>query len=274
MINIDEAIDLIPKSISNGIQGKIQLLGSTNRSFKLQKAKISYVLRIDDHHTKDLKIDRLKESLVLNNAARAQIAPEVIFEDHKHGILVTLFIKGSPWLKKDFHDPKKIKILAKLLHEIHALPEVGYSFKPKEIAKNYISNIGAHSDYYDFSNKCMKIIADLGCTQDQCCCHNDIHGSNLIQGERLMVLDWEYAFDNSPMFELASISSYHNLNKASNLLLLDEYYGSQSKYLYNQFLTQTRLFDAIYWLWLAVRQANSPNESQINTLQEIRERLL
>ncbi len=52
MINIDEAIDLIPKSISNGIQRKIQLLGSTNRSFKLQKAKISYVLRIDDNHTK------------------------------------------------------------------------------------------------------------------------------------------------------------------------------------------------------------------------------
>ena len=274
MINIDEAIDLIPKSISNGIQRKIQLLGSTNRSFKLQKAKISYVLRIDDNHTKDLKIDRLKESLVLNNAARAQITPEVIFEDHKHGILVTLFIKGSPWLKKDFHDPKKIKILVKLLHEIHALPKVGHSFDPREIAKNYMSNLEDQSDYCGFATKCIKIITDLGCIQDQCCCHNDIHSSNLIQGERLMVLDWEYAFDNSPMFELASISSYHNLNKASNLLLLDEYYGSQSKYLYNQFLTQKRLFDAIYWLWLAVRQANSPNESQINTLQEIRERLL
>ena len=274
MINIDEAIDLIPKSISNGIQKKIQLPGSTNRSFKLQKNNISYVLRIDDNHTKDLKIDRLKESLVLNNAARAKLAPEVIFEDRKHGILVTLFIRGSSWLEKDFHDPKKIKILVKLLHEIHALPKVGHSFDPREIAKNYMSNLEDQSDYCGFATKCIRIITDLGYIQDQCCCHNDIHSSNLIQGERLMVLDWEYAFDNNPMFELASISSYHNLNKASNLLLLDEYYGNKSRYLYNEFLTQKRLYDAIYWLWLAIRQVYAPSESQMYTLEEIRDRLL
>jgi len=274
MINIDEAIDFLPKSISSGIQRKVKLSGLTNRSFKLQKTKASYVLRIDDNHTKSFKLDRLRESLVLNNAARAKIAPEVIFEDRKHGILVTLFINGSSWSGKDFHDPKKIKILAKLLHEIHSLPKTGYSFNPKEIARNYISNLEPHSDYYDFANTCMEIITDLGCTQDHCCCHNDIHGSNLIQGERLMVLDWEYSFDNNPMFELASISSYHNLNKASNLFFLGEYYGNQDKYLYNEFLIQKRLYDAIYWLWLAVRQANNPNESQINKLQEIRERLL
>ncbi len=56
--------------------------------------------------------------------------------------------------------------------------------------------------------------------------HNDLLAANLIDdGERLWLIDWDYAGFNSPLFDLANLSSNNALTPDLETLLLQRYFG-------------------------------------------------
>jgi thiamine kinase-like enzyme len=57
-------------------------------------------------------------------------------------------------------------------------------------------------------------------------CHNDCLNANFIDdGERLRIVDWEYAGMGTPFFDLANFSVNHELDDAENRELLAAYFG-------------------------------------------------
>ena len=274
MLTVEQAIESIPISISKNLISITPLNSNNNRIYKIQTDKQSFILRLNNRYTDIFNIDRKKEIKVLRNASLARIAPEIIFEDYRKGILLTLFIEGRTWHLDDFEDQTKIRSLVKLLHSVHSLPLCGLKLNPVDVANNYILKLDTNTDSYEFSKICLSIIKNIDYSGNIRCCHNDIHPLNIIQGEHLMLIDWEYAYDNDPMFEIASISSFNNLRKGTELKLLDEYFRGSGNYSMRDYLLQKKLYEAIYWLWLACKQSNSGSNRDSELLLRLKSKLL
>ena len=260
MIALDDAIDLIPKSLIKKIISVELISECNNRAYKLLSDKREYFLRLDGPNAKNLSVDREREVRIQKIAADAGFAPHILFEDFENGILLTQLIQGSQWTKDDFEKPKKIISLVELLLKLHSLPLSGFNLNASEVAHNYLLNVTNDSEYYNFSKKCFDVIIKTQTTENKCFCHNDIHAANIIQNNNLYLLDWEYAHDNDPMFEIASISVCNNLRKEEESLLLDEYIAGSKIHTAEGYQEQKRLFEAINFLWLVSHQSIRPTK--------------
>ena len=57
-------------------------------------------------------------------------------------------------------------------------------------------------------------------------CHNDLLNANFLDdGERLCIVDWEYAGMGDRFFDLANFSINHELDEAASAMLLEAYFG-------------------------------------------------
>ena len=58
-------------------------------------------------------------------------------------------------------------------------------------------------------------------------CHNDLLAANFIAaGDRLVILDWEYAGMNDRYFDLGNLATNNALDEEAELTLLESYFGS------------------------------------------------
>jgi len=89
-------------------------------------------------------------------------------------------------------------------------------------------------------------------------CHNDVVAHNVVDAGTLRLLDWEYAADNDPLFDVAVPVSYHELAAAPADALLVAYLGSADAAARERLQDLVRLHDALHWLWLALRQSIQP----------------
>jgi thiamine kinase-like enzyme len=97
--------------------------------------------------------------------------------------------------------------------------------------------------------------------------------ANIIGSRALKLIDWEYARDNDPLFDLASAIGFHNLDDARQQMLLSAYAGGADSELNERLAEQVRVFDAIQWLWLATRHLASPHREQARRLEELQMRI-
>ena len=57
-------------------------------------------------------------------------------------------------------------------------------------------------------------------------CHNDLLAANVFfDGERVRLIDWEYAGMNDPFFDLANLAANNELGEAEERELLERYFG-------------------------------------------------
>jgi thiamine kinase-like enzyme len=84
-------------------------------------------------------------------------------------------------------------------------------------------------------------------------CHNDVHHLNVVGGENLRLIDWEYAGVGEPLFDLASVCVNHGYRKSQRERLLAAYGESSSAINWQRLELACWLFDYIRDLWTAVR---------------------
>jgi thiamine kinase-like enzyme len=101
----------------------------------------------------------------------------------------------------------------------------------------------------------LALIDSMPGPMNLCCCHNDLVAENIIATPQVRFLDWEYACDNDPLFDLAIVVAHHDLSDRHADVLLDAYFDGAGRRWREQFATQMRLYDALNWLWSA---ANAP----------------
>ena len=94
----------------------------------------------------------------------------------------------------------------------------------------------------------MPIPADL------CLCHNDLVAENIVDTGELMFLDWEYACDNDPLFDLATVVAQHELDEAQTDVLLSAYFDGAWRTGRPELERQVANYNALLWLWKAARE--------------------
>ena len=68
-----------------------------------------------------------------------------------------------------------------------------------------------------------------------------------------MFLDWEYACDNDPFFDLATIVEHHELSDAHTAELLNAYFDGDGQRWRHHLERQRKLYLALLCLWMASR---------------------
>jgi len=247
--------------------------GLTNRSYYVRSGDKECVLRMNADHTSAVLADRPCELAILDRAGKAGVAPDIVYSDIDKGILLTEFLPGPVWQEADLENSDYIEMLAELLRQVHALPLCGFRTDLSLSAARYAGGLQKRFGPHDFSSHCVSIINSIPGRDTFACCHNDVVAANIIGSTSVKMIDWEYAGDNDPLFDLASVIGYHDFDKQRVQHLLSAYAGGAAPELQEQLADQLRLYDAIQWLWLATRQGVLPNQEQAARLEALRQRI-
>ncbi|MCP5092378.1 MAG: phosphotransferase [Gammaproteobacteria bacterium] len=227
--------------------------GLTNRTWLIEKNDRRAVLKIDDCARTAPYNERRAEADLQMIAANAGLANKVLFASEQ--LYLTEFVEGTVWDPGRLDQEGKIEQLASSLRRLHSLPRSGRSFDAPGAAEGYVRSI----EYPDnkLISVCLDVIQKVRLPTYLCCCHNDLVAENIIATPELRFLDWEYACDNDPLFDLATIVEHHELSEGQSRALLDAYFEGAGERWYPRLAEQQQLYLALFWLWLAARPDRS-----------------
>lgn len=232
--------------------------GLTNRTWHVTAGDKSGVLKIDDGPRAAPFNTRCEEASTQNMAARAGLAPQIILANDGH--YFTEYVEGVVWARSCLEEDGNLELIATALKRLHALPLTGRSFDAGVAAKRYVEyTVGLDADVVQ---KCTEIIGRMRLPQNLCCCHNDLVAENLITTPDLMFLDWEYACDNDPFFDLATVVEHHELTDTQVTRLLDAYLGGDGRRWREHLEKQRKLYLALLCLWMGSRPDSESAELQ------------
>jgi len=206
--------------------------GITNRNFKVLVGGDAYVLRIGGKDTELLGIDRHAEHAAALAAAAAGVGPEVV--TFAAGALVTRFIGGRTLTDEEMRSPETLALIATMLKAFHDGPAVPARFDSVEVVKTYAATAAERGveipEAYERALAIAARIERLRGPQPLRPCHNDLLNANFIfDGERVWIVDWEYAGMGDVLFDLANFSVNNGLRPDEDDALLVAYFGTRDE---------------------------------------------
>ena len=206
--------------------------GITNRNYLVTVAGSAdrFVIRLAGNDTHLLGISREVELAATVVAAGVGVGPEVVAFIRPEGYLVTRFIDGSPLPEVDARRPDNLARVAdalRLFHDGPAIPGLFIPLRLVEVYRALASERGVRMPpEYELAHAIGRRIerALLPAAIELRPCHNDLLNANFIDdGQRLRIVDWEYAGMGDPFFDLANFSVNHGLAVGDDEVLLAEY---------------------------------------------------
>ncbi len=239
--------------------------GLTNKAWKIDAGERAGVLKIDHGRRGAPFNTRTAEAQVQTVAAKAGLAAKVILADT--GVYFAEYVAGTVWTRASFDETGNLELIAAALKRLHALPLTGRAVDARVAAKRYVEKIsGLESSVME---KCTSVISSMRLPHNLCCCHNDLVAENIIATPGLMFLDWEYACDNDPFFDLATVVEHHELDDGQVTRLLNAYLVGDGQRWRKHLEKQRKLYLALLCLWMASRPDSDPVE-----LKHVAKRLL
>jgi len=206
--------------------------GITNRNYRIDIAGEAFVVRVGIPGAEVLGIDREREYRCLVAASASGAAPEVVYCRAAEGVLVTRFVPGRALAPGETLPPEGVARVVQTMRRYHNGPAFAGSFSPFRTLDEYLSaarhrRTPLPADIDGLYAALARLAAALepgGTTARPC--HNDLWGPNLIDdGQRVVIVDWEYAGMGDPYFDLANFAIYHCPTDAADTALLRAYLG-------------------------------------------------
>jgi thiamine kinase-like enzyme len=223
--------------------------GPVSDSWLMTAGKEQFVARLDKPFARLLALDRRAELDVLHTVSAAGIGPQIIWADPDKGVLVTSYIPGTAWSPEDVHDPARLGRLALTLRQLHSLPPRGSVFTPGKMALAYARKAGTDSASRIAEQAAKLAEKLLSETRRPALCHNDLVHSNIIDGETVRLIDWEYSAVGDPYFDLATVVRHHQLNAERVEYFLSAYFEAPGKEHFSRLEAFCRLYDRLAALW-------------------------
>jgi thiamine kinase-like enzyme len=182
--------------------------GLSNEIWKVTDAAGAHVVRFGAdypwHH-----VDREREAMAARAAHAAGFAPAV--EHTGPGVMVTAFVEARTWGPEDVAaDPARVgRLLARFHREMPAhVSGPGYIFWVFHVVRDYARTLAeAHSPHARDLPRYLALNAALEDRQVPLPIvfgHHDLLPANFLDdGERLWLIDYEYAGFSTPLFDLA-----------------------------------------------------------------------
>jgi thiamine kinase-like enzyme len=214
-----------------GRRARLEILGGgiTNYNVKVSLEDGSaYVVRVAGRNTELLGIDRRAEYEATHAAAVVGVGPEVVDFLEPEGWLVTRFVDGEIPPVERLREPATLALVAAALRAVHGGPPVPATFDSFRVVETYRETAAARGRRVPASldwawETARRIEAARGPIEPRPC-HNDLLTANFIDdGERLRIVDWEYAGMGDVFFDLANFAVNHELDAEGRRALLAAY---------------------------------------------------
>jgi thiamine kinase-like enzyme len=237
--------------------------GITNVNFVVEDAGKRYVVRIGDDILVH-QVMRFNELSASRAAHAAGISPAVVH--HQPGVLVLDFIEAVtldaravrdnamlarivPLIRRCHHDvPRHLRGPVLMFWVFHVLRD--YAAGLRDAASPHIPRLPALIARADQLQQAVGPI-------DVVFGHNDLLPANLLDdGDRLWLIDWDYAGFNSPLFDLGGLASNNGLSEGQERWLLETYF-------------ETALTDDLWHRYQAMKCASLLRETMWSMVSEI-----
>lgn len=206
--------------------------GLSNESFVVGDPAGRHVVRFGRdfpfHH-----VFRDREVMAARAAHAAGFAPEV--EWAGPGVMVTRFIGAKTFAAGDVRaNARRIAILMRAFHETmpRHVTGPGFMFWPFHVVRDYAATLrvgksrlaGELPRFLALASALESVQAPLPIVFG----HNDLLPANFLDdGERLWLIDFEYAGFSTAMFDLAGTASNAEMDESQGAELLATYFGGQ-----------------------------------------------
>lgn len=240
--------------------------GLTNMNYKVDTPKGIYVLRVSDSSSSLLGINRENERINTAKAHEAGVGAALIDSLPEENVLVIKWIEASTLHAEDIKsNPALLKRMAAALRQLHAAPLFHGNFYFSEIRKKYLDTVLSNSyflpvDYLYYQTFILELEAALSLNPEQLVsCNNDLLAENFMDdGEKIWIIDYEYAGLNEASFEIGNLASETALNDEQLTLLCDAYW---QKHLPGK-IARAQAWSMIarfgWTLWASIQEAVSP----------------
>ncbi len=203
----------------------------TNYNFLVTDEGERFVVRVGD----DIPVHgimRFNELAAARAAYAAGLAPEVVH--HEPGVMVTRYVEGRPLDRHDLHSPRMLERLAALLRRCHNdaarhLRGPILMFWVFHVLRSYAAVLrDSDSRRGAEVTRLMPLVQEMEAAigpVDIVFAHNDMLAANFIaDGDRLWLIDWEYAGFNSPLFDLAGLCAVNQVPRHLERAFLESYF--------------------------------------------------
>lgn len=218
---------------SSNIEINPILGGITNQNYIVTDQSSKYFVRIGAD-IPEHGVMRFNELAASRAAHEVGISPKVIHAET--GIMVLEYIESKALSPMQIRSPEFIPEIISLVQRCHqqipklfrGAPLVFWVF---QVLRDYSHTLHEASSHWCDSlpalmSKAIKLEKDVG-KIELVFGHNDLLCGNFINdGERLWLIDWDYAGFNSPLFDLGGLASNNNFSAEQELDLLKSYFGS------------------------------------------------
>ncbi len=208
--------------------------GITNRNFLVREPSRQRVVRMLSDGV-CLGIDRRNERACQVAAWGVGVSPALVYADTE--FLVTEFVVGETLQSDALRCSTTRQRMAELLKRLHAsgrsIAGQMLYFCPFHTIRMYVQTarqLGAElPGDIDTLVHNVQQLADRMQTFQPTLCHNDLLPANVVDdGDRLWLIDWEYAGIGNPLFDLASVAANFQLTDEESQDLLQCYLGCSS----------------------------------------------
>ena len=243
-----------PQPVSGGI---------TNANFVVESGGRRYFVRAGD----DIPVHgimRFNELAASRAAHGAGLSPAVIH--HEPGVLVLEYIEGRTYAEEDVRDAGNLERILPLVRTCHRevpkhLRGPALIFWVFHVARDYAATLEAGGSrmtgrlpgLLDIAERLEEAVGPV----DIVFGHNDLLAANFIDdGERLWLIDFDYAGFNSPLFDLGGLASNNGLDEAQERWLLETYF-------------ERKLDEQLWVAYCAMKCASLLRESMWSMVSEI-----
>jgi thiamine kinase-like enzyme len=208
--------------------------GITNHNFLVEVDGERFVLRVGGKDTEMLGIDREAERAAAEMAAAIGVGPEVAAVVRPEGYLVSRFIEGEPIPPEMLRTPDMLAKVAVAVRTVHYGPPIPGRFDPHRVVERYAATAAERGvripDDYAWAKQVSERIEAHRGPQPLTPCHNDLLNANFIfDGERVRIVDWEYAGMGDRFFDLGNLSIKHDFEIGHDEVVLRAYSGEMQR---------------------------------------------
>lgn len=266
----DEALDMLARiPLFDGVDlatvQTTRLGGLTNRNYKIDSSLGTFVLRLAGEGT-SAYIDRKVECHNARAAARAGVNAEVMFFDAEDGAMLCRYVEGSVTLDeagfKDLGAVARAGVAFRRLHDCGTAFESRFELFDKiDEYLGHIARLGAAlPDGYDEVRQEAGAVRQALGRHDLPLspCHCDPLAENFLDtGMRIFIIDYEYAGNNDPMWDLGDLSVEAGFDAEQDKILLAAYFGGEPPdFAVGRMVMYKAMCDLLWTLWGVVQAAN------------------
>jgi len=242
-----------------------RLGGLTNRNYKINCQTGVYVLRLPGEGTSDY-IDREAEFKNASIASAAGVNAEITHFDVNTGTMMCRYISNARTM--DIEGLRDLEVLKKAGQAFRQLHDCGQKFVGQfdlfEQLERYLDvlralNADLPDGYAEVQKDAEAIRAALSAHElPSKPCHCDPMVENCIyDGEKMFIIDFEYAGNNDPMWDLGDLSVEGDFSDEQDLEFMTAYFGqTPNAFDVGRMVMYKAMCDLLWTLWGVVQHAN------------------